>query len=184
MSVQIGSKGLVHFGDNMDAVHGVPSLERDSVALVFTSPPYWDYMDYGEGGSGTEGSYELYQESLTRLWAECFDKVIPGGAMVVNASNMTSRKEQGTKQAPSFLYPIVFDIARHATECGWTLFADIVWVKHEHTVSSAMGGKALFGSYPYPPTPKLISMHFLKTFLYSRSPASAPSPRAPRSAQS
>ena len=166
MDVQIGSKGLVHFGDNMDAVHGVPSLERDSVALVFTSPPYWDYMDYGEGGSGKEESYELYQENLTRLWAECFDKVMPNGALVVNAANMKSRRSESPDG--SFIYPVVYDIVHNAKKVGWRFFEEVVWSKYEYAASSRMNGKALFGSYPYPPTPKFMNNTFENLVMFKK----------------
>lgn len=166
MDIQVGSKGLVKFGDNMDKAHGLPSLERDSVALVFTSPPYWNYMDYGEGGSGTEESYEHYQESLTRLWAECFDKVMPGGALVVNAANMKSRREESPDG--SFIYPVVYDIVENAKKVGWRFFEEIIWVKFSHANSPGMGGKALFGSYPYPPTPKFMNNIYENLIMFKK----------------
>ena len=41
----------------MDDDYGIPDLPNASAALVFTSPPYWNYMDYGDAaGIGTEES--------------------------------------------------------------------------------------------------------------------------------
>ena len=97
--------------------------------------------------------------ALATLFDNIERKTIPGGRMVVNASNMKSRK---TVEGTSFVYPIVPDIIVRAQQAGFTFFDEIIWVKGGAN-AGALKGRVLFGSYPYPPTPKILDAvsHFL-----------------------
>jgi site-specific DNA-methyltransferase (adenine-specific) len=155
--IQVGKRGRLVFSDNLDTDVGVPSLADDSVALTFTSPPYWNFVNYaGSAGVGCEDSYEGYLDSLERLFRVIERKTMPGGRLVVNASNMKSRKAvEGT----SFVYPIVPDIIARSRRAGFTFFDEIIWVKGAAN-AGALNGRPLFGSYPYPPTPKILDSIF------------------------
>ena len=155
--IQVGRRGSLVFADNLDKDVGVPALPDESIALTFTSPPYWNFVDYaGSNGVGCEDSYEDYLHSLERLFRVIKTKTMPGGRLVVNASNMKSRKAvEGT----SFVYPIVPDIITRAQMAGFTFFDEIIWVKGAAN-AGALNGRPLFGSYPYPPTPKILDSIF------------------------
>ena len=158
MDLSIGKESRVVFSDNMDMNYGVPSLEDESVALTFTSPPYWNYIDY-EGGNGVgnkEDCYEDYLDSLGKFFFVLYEKTIIGGRMVVNVANMKSRR---VIEGDSFIYPLVHDIVSYAKKEGWVFFDEIVWDKRMGKVG-ALNNRMLFGSYPYPPTPKILCAIF------------------------
>ena len=161
----MGNRARLTFTDNLNTDLGVPALDPESVALTFTSPPYWNFVDYaGSKGVGYEDSYQSYLDSLSKLFRAVMCKTIPGGRMVVNASNMKSRKAvEGT----SFVYPIVPDIIARAQEAGFTFFDEIIWVKGGAN-AGALNGRPLFGSYPYPPTPKILDSTFENIIVFTK----------------
>ena len=163
MTVGVGS--YVIFSDNLDKKFGVRVLKDESVALTFTSPPYWNFIDYaGSEGVGYEDSYKSYLNSLLKLFRAIARKTIPGGRMVVNASNMKSRK---SVEGESFVYPIVPDIIKLAKRAGFTFFDEIIWVKGGAN-AGALKGRVLFGSYPYPPTPKILDSTFENIVVFTK----------------
>lgn len=164
-AMTVGNNGCVIFSDNLDKKLGVPVLKDDSVALTFTSPPYWNFIDYaGSEGVGYEDSYKDYLNSLLKLFRVIAKKTIPGGRMVVNASNMKSRK---SVEGESFVYPIVPDIIERARRAGFTFFDEIIWVKGGAN-AGALNGRPLFGSYPYPPTPKILDSTFENIVVFTK----------------
>lgn len=163
--VKVGKDSFVCFADNLDKKLGVPFLNNESVALTFTSPPYWNYVDYaGSEGVGYEDSYKEYLDSLSKLFRVIARKTIPGGRMVVNASNMKSRR---SVEGESFVYPIVPDIITRAQKAGFTFFDEIIWVKGGAN-AGALKGRVLFGSYPYPPTPKILDSTFENIVVFTK----------------
>ena len=162
----------VRFCDNMDPDYGLPFLPNGFASLVFTSPPYWDFIEYGGKGSGTEPSYEEYVEKVLDVMGVCRAKTHPGARLVLNVSNMKSR---AAKEGKAFVYPIVADMTRGCIERGWVFFDEAVWVKGEAN-AGALGGKPLFGSYPYPPTPKLLDSVFENILVFEN-----PGKKPPRS---
>lgn len=162
-STSIGSQGTLWYCDNMDSQFGVPSLLDESVALTFTSPPYWNFVDYGEG-VGTESYYEEYIGKLGELLRAIACKTMPGGRVVVNASNMKSRAK---REGRAFIYPIIADIIRQAATAELTFFDEIIWVKG-HANAGALNGRPLFGSYPFPPTPKILDSTFENILVFTK----------------
>lgn len=161
----VGRNSCVIFSDNLDQKSGVPVLTNESVALTFTSPPYWNFIDYaGSEGVGYESSYRDYLNSLGKLFRAIARKTMPGGRLIVNASNMKSRK---SVEGRSFVYPIVPDIIDRAQRAGFTFFDEIIWVKSAAN-AGALKGRVLFGSYPYPPTPKILDSTFENIIVFTK----------------
>lgn len=161
----VGGGSYVIFSDNLDKRFGVRVLKDESVALTFTSPPYWNFVDYASSeGVGYEDSYKGYLDSLSKLFRAIAKKTMPGGRMVVNASNMKSRK---SVEGESFVYPIVPDIIGLAKRAGFTFFDEIIWVKGGAN-AGALKGRVLFGSYPYPPTPKILDSTFENILVFTK----------------
>ena len=161
----VGEGSYVIFSDNLDRYSGVSLLRSESVALTFTSPPYWNFIDYaGSEGVGYESCYKDYLNALLKLFRAIARKTIPGGRMVVNASNMKSRK---SVEGESFVYPIVPDIIGLAKRAGFTFFDEIIWVKGGAN-AGALKGRPLFGSYPYPPTPKILDSTFENILVFTK----------------
>jgi len=161
----VGSGSCVIFSDNLDKHLGVRVIKNDSVALTFTSPPYWNFIAYaGNEGVGYEDSYKSYLNSLLKVFRALARKTMPGGRLVVNASNMKSRK---SVEGESFVYPIVPDIIGLAKRAGFTFFDEIIWVKGGAN-AGALKGRVLFGSYPYPPTPKILDSTFENILVFTK----------------
>ena len=139
-------------------------VDNESVALVVTSPPYYNYIEYGETGIGTEESYKDYLSNVTKVFKECHRALIPGGKFCINVTNMKSRKNVEGK---SFLYPIVSDIIKLMAGLEFIFFDEIVWIKGDAN-NGALGGKPLFGSYPYPPTPKILDSIFENILIFKK----------------
>ena len=163
--IQVGKDSHLFFLDNMNSDQGLPSFEDESIALTFTSPPYWNFVDYaGSQGVGYEQSYEDYLDSLSKLFNVVMSKTIAGGRLIVNASNMKSRI---AVEGESFVYPIVPDIIDRAKKANFTFFDEIIWVKGSAN-AGALNGRVLFGSYPYPPTPKILDSIFENIVVFTK----------------
>lgn len=138
-------------------------IETGTVSLVVTSPPYYNYIKYGEG-IGNEISYENYLRNLKKVFNECHRVLFGGGTVAINITNMKSRLKVEKK---SFLYPIVADIIKMMQEIGFVFFDEIIWVKGNAN-NGALKGKPLFGSYPYPPTPKILDSIFEHVLIFRK----------------
>ena len=54
-----------------DALAALNALPEASIACIITSPPYWNFVDYGYEGQIGAGSYEEYLGDLLRVWRAC-----------------------------------------------------------------------------------------------------------------
>ena len=156
---------MIHYVDNMDQEKGMPSLENESIHLAFFSPPYWNYIDY-DGGQGIGNKEETYQEYLANLEQvnTClFEKIIKGGRVVVNVSNMKSRKS--IEGESYMMYPITHHLCSIMSEIGFQFYDEIIWDKIRLRTPDS---KFLFGSYPYPPTPRIMNSNFENILIFCK----------------
>ena len=163
-TVPAGQQSRVVFADNMDLSLGMPTLPDEGVALTFTSPPYWNFIEYGGAGVGYENSYEDYVSSLQHVFAEVYRKTMPGGRFVINVSNMKARQ---SIEGQAFIYPIVADTIRAMGKAGFTFFDEIIWHK-KRGKAGALEDSPLWGSYPYPPTPKILDSTFENILVFTK----------------
>lgn len=157
---KIGDNSHIYFhtAEHMD------ELQNESVALMVTSPPYYNYIEYGEDGIGSESTYNDYLSNIRIVLSESMDKLIPGGTAIINITNMKSRK---AVEGESFLYPIVSDYIKLMHSLEMIFFDEIVWIKADAN-NGALKGKPLFGSYPYPPTPKILDSIFENILVFKK----------------
>ena len=161
--VNIGKKSKVIFSDNM---LGMKRLNNESIHLTFTSPPYWNFVEYAsKHGSGTEDNYNEYILNLKSVFGMVYKKTIPGGRFVINVCNMNSRS--GVDGNEAFYFSIVADVTQIIKNAGFLFFDECVWVKGGAT-AGAWGGKPMFGSYPNPPTPKLLNSTFENILVFKK----------------
>ena len=160
----VGGHSRVVFCDSLDPDSGLPALSDGSIALTFTSPPYWTFAEYAGVGVGYEGGYKDYLVSLNAVFEMVWRKTMPGGRVVVNISNMKSKREE---EDAAFVYPIVSDLTWMMTDLGFTFFDEIIWHKMSAN-AGALGGSPLWGSYPYPPTPKILDSTFENILVFSK----------------
>lgn len=134
-------------------------VEDNSVALVVTSPPYWNIKDYSLDGHQREQtstphahqlgdirSFEGYIDELLAVWRECERVLRPNGKLAVNTPLMPIPK----KDLNTHYTRDIFDInaAIQQSILGKTgLFLYDVWIWNRANPTK----KLMFGSYPYPP---------------------------------
>ena len=115
----------------------------NSVALVVTSPPYFAGKEYelATGQGHVPGDYLEYLTMLTDVFAECVEKLEPGGRIAVNVANL------GRKPYRSLSADI---IAILQDELRLLLRGEIVWVKGRGAT-----GNCAWGSFQQPGNPVL-----------------------------
>jgi DNA modification methylase len=126
-------------------------VKDNEIGLIITSPPYYNYKNYGDG-IGTERDYSQYIENLKTVFAECHRVLRPDGKMCINITNMKSRN---SIEKECYLYPIIADVTKSCNDIGFKFFDEIIWVKGKGN-AGALKGKPLFGSYPYPTNFKIL----------------------------
>ncbi len=122
-------------------------ISNDSIALVVTSPPYWNIKDYGiKGQIGYGQTLHEYLKDLYRVWKECFRVLLPGRRLCINIGDQFAR---------SIIYgrykviPLHAEIISQCEDIGFDYMGSIIWQKK--TTMNTTGGATVMGSYPYPP---------------------------------
>jgi site-specific DNA-methyltransferase (adenine-specific) len=129
----------IYVGDarSMDRVR--PS----SVALVVTSPPYFAGKAYEEelGTGHIPATYVEYLTMLEEVFAECVDKLEPGGRLAVNVANL------GRKPYRSLSADVIGILQ---DRLGLLLRGEVIWRK-----ARGAGGNCAWGSFKQPANPVL-----------------------------
>lgn len=73
-------KGTVYFKSAED----MNDVANNSVAVVVTSPPYWDLKDYFKEGQIGQEPYDVYLARMKTVWQECFTKLTSTGSLWIN----------------------------------------------------------------------------------------------------
>ena len=146
----IGSNSVMYFDDSLQGI--IKYIDDNSVHLIFTSPPYFNYIYYGKSGIGNEMNYDEYIDNLVNIFKVCLFKLIVGGRLVINITNLTSKND---KINGNHIHPIIPDLVTELNQLGYIFFDECIWIKAKSY--GGVNGRPLFGSYPYPPTPKLMN---------------------------
>ena len=121
-------------------------IEPNSVALVVTSPPYFAGKEYEEalGEGHIPASYVEYLDMLRDVFAECAEKLEPGGRIAVNVANL-GRKPYRSLSA---------DVIRILQDdLGLLLRGEIIWRKAEGSVGQLRVGLVPERGQPGAPRP-------------------------------
>ena len=138
----------LHQADSRD----LSFVDDESVHLVLTSPPYFNLKDYENGTGGEDqlgdvDDYEHFNEQVDQVWQEAYDKLVPGGRMVVVVGDvLRSRSEHGRHR----VLPLHATIQEHCVDIGFDNLAPIIWYKIGNASLEA-GGNARFLGKPYEP---------------------------------
>lgn len=104
-------------------------VEENSVDLVISGPPYWDYIDYdtctlnaNDRSSHQEAkeSYNVYLHDLKQWHAECYRVLRPGRYCIVNVGTITKNGR---------CYPLPYHTVSALEEIGFVFQHDIIWHK-------------------------------------------------------
>jgi DNA modification methylase len=125
-----------------DARH-MDEVPEASVALVVTSPPYFAGKEYEEalGEGGVPGSYLEYLDLLREVFAQCVQKLEPGGRIAVNVANLGRRPYRSLS---ADVIKILQDDLR------LLLRGEIIWLKQRGS-----SGSCAWGSFQSPSNPVL-----------------------------
>lgn len=109
-------------GDCLELLRELPDA---SVALVITSPPYFQQREYGGQGIGNELAWEEYLAVLMKIFCECVRVTKHDGSVVWNLGDKYL-------QSSLMLLPYRFAIAASSVECV-RLVNWVSWVKSNPT---------------------------------------------------
>jgi DNA modification methylase len=159
----------LHHGDAREM-----TLERESVQLVVTSPPYWTLKQYrdGEGQLGHVGDYDDFLRGLDSVWKKCYDALVPGGRLVCVVGDVClSRRKNGGRHT---VVPLHASIQEHCRKLGYDNLAPIIWHKIANAVYEAEGNGASFLGKPY--EPNAVIKNDIEFILMERKPGGYRSP--------
>jgi DNA modification methylase len=113
-----------------------------SVALVVTSPPYFAGKEYEAvlGAGHVPADFEDYLGMLHDVFAQCFEKLEPGGRIAVNVANLGRKPYRSLSR----------DVIDLLEGLGYLLRGEVIWQK-----SHAAGGSCAWGTYQRPGNPVL-----------------------------
>ncbi|MEX2356655.1 MAG: site-specific DNA-methyltransferase [Thermaerobacterales bacterium] len=129
-------------GDALQILQGIPDA---CIALIVTSPPYWNVVDYGIAGQIGQAGYDEYLDQLLAVWREAARVLIPNGKLAIVTPIMPIPKRVIATQHTRHLKNLSSDIEHSILAAipdlhRYSLFA---WQKQTSI--------KMFGSYPYPP---------------------------------
>ncbi|MBN1419598.1 MAG: site-specific DNA-methyltransferase [Planctomycetes bacterium] len=138
-----GPRGIIHAADS----RSMAEVERASVDLIVTSPPYYHIKDYGVPEQiGYGQTLHDYLRDLARVWNECFRVAREGARLAVNVGDQFARASEFGRFK---VIPLHAEVIVQAEEIGFDFLGSIIWQKR--TTVRTSGGATIMGSYPYPP---------------------------------
>lgn len=108
-------------------------IEKGSVNLIFTSPPYYNAREYS-----IYKSYEDYLNKMKAVWLQCKNVLEDGRFLVINVSPVITKRPG--REFESIRYPIHFDFHKILSEIGFEFVDEIIWLKPEYSVPNRNGG--------------------------------------------
>jgi len=112
------------------------SLEKDSIHLIVTSPPYFNAKEYSHWDS-----LEGYLNDVKKTLRECFRVLKPSRKFCLNISDLPEKGPSGVKWIP-----LGAELLKVCMNVGFELVDRVFWLK------TPMKG-FYYGSLPYPPSP-------------------------------
>lgn len=126
---------------NCDCKDLMQAMKENSIALIVTSPPYFNLKEYGKNFVGWK-TYEDYLDTNKEWFKQLYRITTSGGYVCWNIQeNIPNPTDEGRMDLP-----LLADIIKIATDIGFIWERQIIWNKHNST-------QLMLGSYPYPPTP-------------------------------
>lgn len=152
------------------------------VQLVVTSPPYWNLKQYPEVPQGQLGNlpdYKKFLVELRRVWARCFELLVPGGRLCIVVGDIClSRRKAGRHS----VVPLHADISRDCIEAGFDYLSPIFWYKIANAATEVEGNGTTFLGKPY--EPNAVIKNDVEYILIFRKPGSYRTPTSEQRALS
>ncbi len=144
MSATVFTEHQVHYYDNSN----LTNLEKNSVHLMVTSPPYWNIKDYGNLNQiGFHDTLDLYFSRLMIILNDCIRTLHPGCKLCVNIGDQFL---SSTKNRPYQIVPLHSMLVNKLLQGNDDIvyLGSIVWNKV--STSNTSGGGHVMGSIYYP----------------------------------
>lgn len=139
---------LVHQAPRAQLYHGdaraLTALAAETVALVVTSPPYYNARAYSQWPT-----YEAYLMDMAAAWRECYRVLCAGGRIAVNVPDGYGRPGSGGYRL------ISDDTAAALQQAGFTLRGKVIWYKG----NAVARGSTAWGSWQSAANPSLRDCH-------------------------
>jgi DNA modification methylase len=125
-----------------------------------------------EGQMGYIADYDTFLDELDKVWATCFDALVPGGRLicVVGDVCLSRRKNKGEH----LVMPLHASIQERCRRLGFNNLAPIIWHKIANAVYEASGNGAGFLGKPY--EPNSVIKNDIEFILMERKPGGYRSP--------
>jgi modification methylase len=147
-------------------------LEKESVDLVLTSPPYWTLKKYNhhECQLGDVADYDEFLDDLDEVWRRAYRALVPGGRLVVVVGDVNlSRRAFGRH----CVFPLHASIQERCRALGYDNLAPIIWYKIANAQYEVGGGGGFFGK---PFEPNGVIKNDIEYILFQRKPGGYRSP--------
>jgi DNA modification methylase len=146
-----GFNGTQHHANIMRGdARQLDRVKSNSIALVVTSPPYWNKAEYGRlrCNLGNIKNYRAFFREMEPVMRECYRVLMPGRKMCVVTANVNQYTDHGL-----LTFPLAADFINLLRETGFVMVNEIIWSKDGTGGKWGSYGKQrpIFGSYPYPP---------------------------------
>lgn len=117
---------------NGEVFSSLDYVEDSSIAVVITSPPYWQQRNYNfDMQIGVEKSPEEYIGRLLKIFGKLFKKLRNDGVFFLNIGD-----KYLNRYGNSNLLMIPYRLAYHMINDGWNLCDILIWYKPNHMPSS------------------------------------------------
>jgi DNA modification methylase len=153
---------------NSDALEFLKKLPDECIALIVTSPPYWNIKDYEHPKQIGQAEYERYLNDLLVIWQESERILIPNGKLATVTPIMPISKKDYNKSHTRHIKNISNDIEQAIlSNTGLLRYSLFIWQKQT--------SEKMFGSYPYPPNIyEDNTIEFINVFVKHGKPPSIP----------
>jgi modification methylase len=133
-----------------DARHGFADIAPESVHLVLTSPPYWTLKEYrrSDGQLGYIADYASFVSELEKVWAHCWQALMPGGRLVIVVGDVCLSRRQNDGRHT--VVPLHASIQETCRKLGFDNLAPIIWHKIANASYEVENGSRFLGK-PYEP---------------------------------
>jgi site-specific DNA-methyltransferase (adenine-specific) len=124
-------------------------IQKESVHLIVTSPPYWTLKEYRPitGQLGTIKDYEKFLGELTKVISECYRVLIPGGRFICIVGDVCLPRRKAGRHV---VFPLHSDIVVRARTVGFDNLSPIIWYKIANARYEANTYSTILGK-PYEP---------------------------------
>lgn len=128
-----------------DALEEMSKIAPDSIALIVTSPPYWNLIDYEAPGQYGQCLYEDYLGQMLDIFKESERVLEPNGKIAYVTPIVPLPKAVDSSIHTRKLLNVNSDIEHKVLKNCKHLHRFSLYIWQKQTT------KKMFGSYPYPP---------------------------------